>query len=147
MKVSRRLFPLFLLLLLTGISCSRKGDELIPPRLGNLVVKFVVYEESNLIPDPGDIPIILTLYRETDPTQPVRTEAVRAASGVVTGTHIEDLPADFYDLELIINLPNLPDPCCAVKVFVQLNQTTETELFVYRVRQTLMICPRQCNGD
>ena len=121
--------------------CSRKADESLPARTGNLLVRFTIHDESSYLSDPANIPVIVSIYADTLHTHLIASQDIMAADDATREVTFPDLPVSFYWMEMLVNESGLPDPCHDVRVFIQQNITTSTDDLEYTLRQDFWICP------
>jgi len=131
-------------LLLTGLvlwGCSRKQDQVLPPRTGDLLVQFTIHEESSHLPDPSHIPVTVTLYRDSVHAVVAQSQDIVVASDSLAQVSFSDLSVDFYWLEIQVTENDLPPSCPATRVFIQQDITSKTGNLEYTLRQDLWVCP------
>ena len=131
---------LLLLALLAAFSCSRKEDDELPARVGDLQVLFSVTDRFGILPDTNNIPVIISLYTDTTHAIQVRSEAVTVHNRTAATITFEDMEPTFFLMSIVINVPGLPDPCADTKVFVQYNRVTITDLVAIDVRAQEIHC-------
>lgn len=138
---SIRISAILILACLIIWGCSRKEDEALPERTGDLLVQFTIHEESNHLSDPENIPVIVSLYMDTLHTRLVISEDVVVAEDIQTEVRFEDVVSNFYWLEILVNESDLPPQCPDVRVFVRQDLTTTTDALEYTLREDLWVCP------
>ena len=121
--------------------CSRKGDESLPPRTGSLQVHFTIHEESNHLPDPSSIPVIVSLYSDTLHARLIQSKDVTAKDDTPAQVTFNDLVVNFYWLEIMVNEADLPAQCQDTRVYIQQDLTTTTSNLEYTLRQDFWVCP------
>lgn len=139
----RRSFYLLLVVFLTaliGFSCSRKGDDELPARVGDLQVLFRISDQFGLLPDTSNIPVLVSLFADTGHVVLVRSEAVVVHNHVATTVNFESMEPTFFYLSIEINVPNLPPPCADTRVFVRYNELTLTDMIDIEVRAQEIRC-------
>lgn len=129
-----------LLALLTAFSCSRKGDDELPARVGDLQVLFSVTDNFGILPDTNNIPVIVSIYTDSTHSIQVRSEAVTVHNRTISSVTFEDMEPRFFLLSVVINVPGLPEPCDDATVFVQYNRLTITDLVAIEVRAQEIRC-------
>ncbi len=131
---------IFLLLGLAAVSCSRKEDDELPARTGDLQVFFKISDQFGLLGDTLNIPVLVNLFADTAHAKLVRSEAVTAVNHLTKTVTFEDMEPTFFYLSIEINLPGLPPPCEDTRVFVQYNQLTLTDMIEMEVRAEEIRC-------
>ncbi len=121
--------------------CSRKGDESLPPREGNLLAQFTIHEESSHLDNPSSIPVLVSLYRDTLHQMMVASKSVTAKDDTPAEVLFEDLPVGFYWLEILVNESGLPEQCDDISVYVLQDLTSSTSNLQYTLRQDFWVCP------
>lgn len=133
--------PLIVLFVgLAALSCSRKDDDELPARVGDLQVFFVISDQFGLLPDTSNIPVLVNLYADTAHSVLVRSEAVTAVNHLTKTVTIESMEPTFFYMSIQINEPGLPPPCEDTRVFVQQNQVTQTDMIEMEVRANEIRC-------
>lgn len=133
--------PLIVLLFgLAASSCSRKDDDELPARVGDLQVFFRISDQFGLLPDTSNIPVLVNLYADTAHATLVRSEAVTAVNHITKTVDFESMEPTFFYLSIEINVPNLPPPCEDTRVFVQYNRLTLTDIIDMEVRAEEIRC-------
>lgn len=131
---------IFLLVGLAVASCSRKDDDELPARTGDLQVFFKISDQFGLLGDTLNIPVLVNLYADTAHAKLVRSEAVTAVNHLTKTVTFEDMEPTFFYLSIEINIPGLPPPCEDTRVFVQYNQLTLTDMIEMDVRANEIRC-------
>jgi hypothetical protein len=129
-----------ILLLLLIVGCSRKGDEELPPIVGDLEVRFQIQDQFGLLPDTLNIPVIVALYVDSLHTREVASDAVSAQNHVTTAVLFENIDSDFFYLKIRINLAGLPSHCPDHRVFVVKDMKTTTDIVEIEIRQNDILC-------
>lgn len=133
--------PLIVLIVgLAALSCSRKEDDELPARIGDLQVFFRISDQFGLLPDTTSIPVLVNLYADTSHNVLVRSEAVVAVNHLMKTVTLESLEPTFFYMSIEINEPGLPPPCEDTRVFVQQNQVTQTDMIEMEVRANEIRC-------
>ncbi len=137
-----RYLPSLLLILIVIFGCSRKGDDELPPRSGDLQVRVMVTDEFGVLPDTVNIPLILSLYTETDSTHSlvVQSEAAVVKNHTQATVLFEDLAPAFFNLSVRINISGLPEQCPDYRVYVQEGRVSPTNLITIDVRSEEIRC-------
>lgn len=128
------------LALLTVAGCSRKGDDELPARSGDLEARFVVDDDFGILPDTLNIPMILTIYADAAHTLMQQSEAVTVQNHQPASVIFEELAPTFLYLSIRINVSGLPEQCPDVSVFIQQNRVTSTNLINIDVRESEIRC-------
>lgn len=131
---------ILIVLTIAALSCSRKGDDELPARVGDLKVMFKISDQFGILPDTTNIPVVLSLYTDTSHAVLVRSEIINVRNHVKNLMTFEDMEPTFFSLSIVINSPGLPPPCDDFTVFVKQNLVTTTELFELDVRAEEIIC-------
>lgn len=129
-----------IVLAIAALSCSRKGDDELPARVGDLRVMFRISDQFGVLPDTTNIPVVLSLYTDTTHAVLVRSEAIDVRNHVMMAKDFEELEPTFFSLSITINVAGLPEACDDFTVFVQQNLVTTTELYELEVRAEEIIC-------
>ncbi|MGB5138616.1 MAG: hypothetical protein WBP29_08805 [Candidatus Zixiibacteriota bacterium] len=129
-----------IVLAIAALSCSRKGDDELPARVGDLQVLFRISDEFGVLPDTTNIPVVLSLYTDTSHAVLVRSEAINVRNHVTMAVSFEEMEPTFFSLAITINVAGLPEACDDFRVFVQQNLVTRTELYELDVRAEEIIC-------
>ena len=131
---------IFLLIALTASSCSRKNDDELPARVGDLQVFFRISDQFGILPDTVNIPVLVKLFADTAHAVLVRSEAVTAVNHLTKTVDFESMEPTFFYLSIEINVPNLPPPCADTRVFVRHNELTLTEMIDIEIRAQEIRC-------
>lgn len=131
---------LLLLALLVAFSCSRKPDDELPARVGDLQVLFSVTDQFGILPDTNNIPVIISLYTDSTHAVMARSEAMTVHNRTAMSITFEDMEPTFFLMSIVINVPGLPEPCPDITVFVQYNRLTITDLVAIEVRAQEIRC-------
>ncbi len=129
-----------LLVVFALFSCSRKEDDELPARVGDLEVLFSVTDQFGILPDTINIPVILSLYTDTTHAVEVRSESITVHNRTAMSVKFEEMEPTFFYLSIRINVPGLPPPCDDITVFVQYNRLTTTDLVEIEVRAQEIRC-------
>ncbi|MGB5105711.1 MAG: hypothetical protein WBP42_03250 [Candidatus Zixiibacteriota bacterium] len=129
-----------IVLAIAALSCSRKGDDELPARVGDLQVLFRISDEFGVLPDTTNIPVVLSLYTDTSHAVLVRSEAINVRNHVTMAVSFEEMEPTFFSLAITINVAGLQEACDDFRVFVQQNLVTRTELYELDVRAEEIIC-------
>ena len=123
-----------------ALSCSRKGDDELPARVGDLKVMFKISDQFGVLPDTTNIPVVLSLYTDTTHVVLVRSETINVRNHVTMAMDFEELEPTFFALSIVINSAGLPPACEDFTVFVQQNLVTTTDVYEIEVRADEIIC-------
>lgn len=133
--------PLLVLLAgLTALSCSRKDDDELPARVGDLQVFFKISDQFGILPDTSNIPVLVNLYADTAHNVLVRSEAVTAVNHLTKTVTFESMEPTFFYLSIQINEPDLPPPCEDTRVVVVHNRLTLTDIIELEIRANEIRC-------
>jgi len=129
-----------MLALLAVAGCSRKDDDELPARAGDLEARFVIDDDFGILPDTLSIPMILTVYADAAHTQMQQSEAITVQNHKPASLTFEELAPTFLYLSIRINVSGLPEQCPDISVFVQQNRVTSTNLITIDVRESEIRC-------
>ena len=118
MTRARRL--LLLLLLLAAFSCSRKGDDPVPERKGNLQVAVQVDDQTGRLGD--SFPVKISLYDDTLHQFEIGNKRIMLESQQIDSVSFTDINARsaFYYVEVKIDFHDERDATCGnTPVFVE----------------------------
>ncbi len=135
-----RYLPSLLLILIIISGCSRKGDEELPPRSGDLQVRVIVTDEFGTLPDTANIPLLLSIYTDSTHSRLMQSEAAIVKNNIQSFVLFEDLAPDFYYLSVRINVSGLPEQCPDYRVYVQEGRVSPTNLITIEVRSEEIRC-------
>ena len=118
--MNRARILLALLLLLAAFSCSRKGDDPVPERKGDLRVLVQVDDETGLL---GDLfPVKISLFDDTLHQFEIGSERIMLASQETDSVSFIDINARsaFYYIEVKIDFHDERDATCGdTPVFIE----------------------------
>lgn len=126
--------------LLVVAGCSRKGNEQLPPRVGDLLVKFIVNDEAGL---PQRIPVTVAVYSDFAHTAELRSEQVVTMSDSLNIVELKGMAA--ISAYVVISIDqNIAYPTCTYRphyaVFVQQGRVSTTPIITMTVRQQVTEC-------
>ncbi len=120
-----RITAIALLMLVILVGCSRKPDNNLPERIGDLRVRVLVVEDQAGL--PGVFPVTVAVY-DTSHTRLIRSQTISTDTGTVQMVEFKDMASAFFNVRFTVNVDSLGTPSCAedMSVFVRLNEVTTT---------------------
>lgn len=133
--MTKRFYVLALLALsiFVAFSCSRKEDDELPARSGDLKVWFKVSDQFGVLADTVNIPVILSIYTDTTHSRLVRSESMTVRNHVTMAVTFEELEPRFMSLTAIINQNAITQDCPDLSVFIRESLVTETDVIELEV--------------
>jgi len=129
--------------LLLVLSCSRKGDESLPPRVGDLKVLFQFIDNLNHFSDMERVPVRITVYAADSVTLHI-SATVMARKDQTTSYTFEDLGAEITGNWIGLEADPSGGRYAACpdkyKVFVREGLLTSTNTIEIKYRPEEMIC-------
>jgi hypothetical protein len=137
--MTRRLIPVVLLILLVISGCSRKPDEELPARVGDLQVFCKIIDQANL---PESFPVTVSVYSDTARTLLKGTKTITTTKDSVNTVAFMKLPSSFMYVHITVDVPSLASNSCGtdLTVFIKLDGLAITPIRVMTVRPGLIEC-------
>ena len=138
-KMIKRLIPAVLLILVVIAGCSRKPDEEVRARVGDLRVRCQIVDQANL---PETFPVTVSVYSDTGRTLLKGTKTITTKKDSVNTVEFLDLPSSFMYAHISVNVDGLGSTSCQedLTVFVKLDQITVTPIRVLTVYAGYIRC-------
>lgn len=135
----KRLIPLVLLTLLMLSGCSRKPDEELPARVGDLQVLCKIIDQANL---PETFPVTVSVFTELDRVVPKVTKTITTTRDSVNTFSFTDLPVSFMYVHITVDVAELTAKSCEtdLTVYIKLDGLTITPLRVMTVYTGYIDC-------
>ncbi|GEM_PF-2184882 len=135
----KRLIPLILLTLLMLAGCSRKPDEELPARVGDLQVLCKIIDQASL---PETFPVTVSVFTELDRVVPKVTKTITTTKDSVNTFSFTDLPVSFMYVHITVDVAELTANSCEtdLTVYIKLDGLTITPLRVMTVYTGYIDC-------
>jgi hypothetical protein len=135
----KRLIPVALLILVVMAGCSRKPDEELGPRVGDLQVLCKIVDQANL---PEIFPVTVAVYSDEARTLLKGTRTITATKDSVNTVAFTKLPSGFMYVHITVDVPSLASTSCQtdLTVYIKLDGLTITAIRVLTVRPGLIEC-------
>jgi hypothetical protein len=135
----KRLIPVVLLILVVIAGCSRKPDEELPARLGDLQVLCKIIDQANL---PETFPVTVAVYSDTARSLLKGTKTITAMKDSVNTVAFTDLPVNFMYVHITVDVATLTNTSCEtdLTVYIKLSGLTVTPIRVLTVRPGYIVC-------
>lgn len=135
----KRLIPIVLVIFVVISGCSRKPDEELPARVGDLQVLCKIIDEANL---PEAFPVTVSVYSDQARTLPKGSRTITAMKDSVYTISFVDLPVSFMYVHITVDVTSLSMKSCEtdLPVYIKLDGLTVTLIRVLTVRPGLIEC-------
>lgn len=135
----KRLIPAVLLVLVVIVGCSRKPDEELPARIGDLKVRCQIVDNANL---PETFPVTVSVYSDSARSLLKGAKTFTTKKDSVNTTEFLDLPSAFMYVHITVNVAELGVRTCDqdLTVYVRLNEVTVTPIRVLTVYSNRIEC-------
>jgi hypothetical protein len=135
----KKISVIALLALVALLSCSRKGDEALPQRIGDLRVRFQIEDRAGL---PATFPVTVNVYSDSARTLLTRTTTVTADTLSYKSVDFTNLAVAFFYVRITVNVEGLSSPYCLddMTVFVKLHEQTVSPIRLMTVFQGRTTC-------
>ncbi len=129
----KRLIPVVLLILVVIAGCSRKPDEELPARVGDLQVLCKIVDQANL---PETFPVTVSVYSDVARTLLADTKTITTMKDSVNTVAFTNLPSNFMYVHITVDVPSLSSRSreTDLTVYVKLDGLTVTPIQVLTVR-------------
>ena len=138
----KRLIPVVLLILVVIAGCSRKPDEELPARVGDLQVLCKIIDEANL---PERFPVTVSVYSDTARTLLADTKTITTKKDSVNTVAFTKLPVSNMYVHITVDVDSLTSKSCEsdLTVYVKLDGLTVTRIRVLTVYSGYIRCSDQ----
>ncbi len=138
-KMIKRLIPVVLLILVVIAGCSRKPDEELPARVGDLHVRCQIIDQANL---PETFPITVSVYSDAARTLLKGTKTITTVKDSVNTVAFTDLPVSFMYVHITVDVDSLTSKSCEtdLTVYVIIDQVAVTPIRVLTVYSGYISC-------
>jgi hypothetical protein len=138
----KRLIPLALLILVVIAGCSRKPDEPLKARVGDLQVLCTIVDQANL---PEAFPVTVSVYSDTARTLLKATKTITTIKDSVNTVTFTDLPVSFMYVHITVDVSSLASTSCEtdLTVYIKLDGLTVTPIRVLTVYSGRIECSDQ----
>ena len=138
-KMIKRLIPVVLLILVVIAGCSRKPDEELPARVGDLQVLCKIVDQANL---PERFPVTVSVYSDTARTLLAGTRTFTTMKESVDTVAFTSLPVSFMYVHITVNVDSLASTSCEtdLTVYIKLERLTVTPIRVLTVHPGYIEC-------
>jgi hypothetical protein len=135
----KRLIPAILLIFVVIAGCSRKPDEELPARIGDLQVLCKIIDQANL---PETFPVTVSVYSDSARTLQKGSKTITAMKDSVKTISFADLPVSFMYVHITVDVSSLAMKSCEsdIPVYIKLDGLTVTPIRVLTVRPGLIEC-------
>ncbi|TFH65803.1 MAG: hypothetical protein E4G91_01140 [Candidatus Zixiibacteriota bacterium] len=135
----KRLIPVVLLILVVIAGCSRKPDEELPARIGDLEVRCQIIDQANL---PETFPVTVSVYSDETRTLLKATRTITTKKDSVNTVAFTDLPVSFMYVHITVDVSSLTSTSCDtdLTVYIKLDGLSITPIRVLTVRPGLIEC-------
>jgi len=135
----KRLIPVVLLILVVIVGCSRKPDEELPARIGDLQVLCKIIDQANL---PETFPVTVSVYSDTARTLRAGTKTFATKKDSVNTVAFTDLPVSFMYVHITVDVDSLVSTSCEtdLTVYIKLDGLTITPIRVLTVYSSYIRC-------
>ena len=135
----KRLIPVVLLILVVIAGCSRKPDEELPARVGDLEVRCQIIDQADL---PATFPVTVSVYSDVSRSLLKATKTITAKKDSVNTVGFTDLPSSFMYVHITVDVSSLASHSCGtdLTVFIKLDGLAITPIRVLTVRPGLIEC-------
>lgn len=135
----KKLIPVVLLILVVIAGCSRKPDEELPARIGDLEVRCQIIDQANL---PETFPVTVSVYSDEARTLLKATRTITTQKDSVNTVAFTDLPVSFMYVHITVDVSSLASTSCEtdLTVYIKLDGLSITPIRVLTVRPGLIEC-------
>jgi hypothetical protein len=135
----KKLIPVVLLILVVIAGCSRKPDEELPARVGDLQVRCQIVDQANL---PETFPITVSVYSDAARTLLKATKTITTKKDSLNTVAFTSLPSSFMYVHITVDESSLASHSCEtdLTVYIILDGLAITPIRVLTVRPGLIEC-------
>jgi hypothetical protein len=135
----KRLIPVVLSILVVIAGCSRKPDEELRARIGDLQVLCKIVDQANL---PETFPVTVSVYSDVARTLLADTKTITTMKDSVNTVAFTKLPVSFMYVHITVDVDSLASASCEtdLTVYIKLDGLTITPIRVLTVRPGYIEC-------
>jgi hypothetical protein len=135
----KKLIPIVILILIVIAGCSRKPDQELPARIGDLHVRCQIIDQANL---PETFPVTVAVYSDTARTLLKGSKTFTTKKDSVNTVEFKDMPVSFMYTHITVNVAGLGSQTCEtdLTVYVKISDVTVTPIRVMTVYAGYIRC-------